>query len=168
MKKCVLIVDDDVSIRESMKRVLEGAGYEVLLAASGQEGIDQFALRAVDLLILDLNLPIRRGWDVFEELTHVDPFMPIIVITGLTNQFKAAMAAGAGALLEKPVDPVVLLKTMADLLGEPNEQHLQRLCGYTRDTRYVPAPKTSRRRNKASGEKNAVAVASHPAQNRKK
>lgn len=145
MKACVLIVDDDAAVRNSVKRVLETANYDVILAGDGQEALEQFAGRAVDLVILDLNLPARRGWDVFEELTRVDPFMPVVVITGLTNQLKAAKAAGVGALLEKPVDPALLLKTMTELLGEPSEQRLQRLCGYACNTRYERAPKHGRR-----------------------
>lgn len=142
MKKCVLIVDDDGSIRESMKQVLEEANYEVFVASDGPEALEQFVSRMVDLLILDLNLPFRKGWEVFEEVTRIDPFVPVIVITGLANQLATARAAGVGALLEKPVDPVVLLKTMRDLLGEPNAQRLRRLIGYTQDTLYAPASKT--------------------------
>jgi DNA-binding response OmpR family regulator len=142
MKKCVMIVDDDESIRKSVTRVLQEADYDVLCAGDGREAIDQFASHAVDLLILDLNLPIRKGWDVFEEMTHMDPFVPVIIITGLSNQFAIARAAGAGALLEKPVDPLVLLKTIRDLSGEPNSQRLRRLIGYTQDTRYAPPSNT--------------------------
>lgn len=137
-----MIVDDDQSIRDSVTRVLREADYDVLCAGNGQEAIDQFASHAVDVLILDLNLPLRKGWDVFEEMTHMDPFVPVIIITGLSNQLAVAQAAGAGALLEKPVDPVVLLKTIKDLLGQPNAQRLRRLIGYTQDTRYSPPSNT--------------------------
>jgi DNA-binding response OmpR family regulator len=142
MKNCVMIVDDDESIRKSVTRVLQEADYDVFGAGDGQEAIDQFASHAVDLLILDLNLPSRGGWEVFEELTHLDPFVPVVVITGLSNQIATARVAGAGALLEKPVDPLVLLKTIKDLLGEPNAQRLRRLIGYTQDTRYAPPSNT--------------------------
>lgn len=134
----VLIVDDDLATRESIGRVLRTAHYEVLLAPDGQEAIGIFASHPIDLLIVDLNLPIRDGWDVFEELTRVDPFMPVIIITGMPNQFQSAAAVGAGALLEKPVDPAVLLATMKDLLGEPNEQRLRRITGYIENTRFAP------------------------------
>lgn len=138
IRNFVLIVDDDLAIRESMRRVMKDAHYEVLLAANGQDAIDVFRSHPVDLLIVDLNLPIRDGWYVFEELTRLDPFMPVIIITGMPNQFRSAAAVGAGALLEKPIDPAVLLTTMKDLLGEPNEQRLRRLCGYIENTRFAP------------------------------
>jgi DNA-binding NtrC family response regulator len=143
MKKRVLVVDDDESIRESSKQVLEGAGYEVLLAADGQAAIDQFSAQLIDVMILDLNLPIRDGWDAFEEVTRANPFVPTIIITGMANQYNVASAAGAGALLEKPIEAPLLLKTIEDLLTESKEKRLRRMCGYAPDTLYGPANNTA-------------------------
>jgi CheY-like chemotaxis protein len=142
MKQSVLVVDDDDSVRESSKRVLEGAGYQVMLAADGQAAIDQFSAHPIDVLILDLNLPIRDGWDAFEELTRANPFIPTIIITGMANQYDLAVAAGAGALLEKPIEPPLLLRTIEELLIESNEKRLRRVCGYSPDTLYAPSNET--------------------------
>jgi len=133
-----LVVDDDASVRESLKKVLAEAGYEVALATDGQEAMDRFDPEQVDLLLLDLNLPIRGGWDVFERITTQYPLVPIIIITGLPNQYFTALAAGAGALMEKPIEVPTLLKTVEELLAEPKESRLRRLCGQLDDTRYVP------------------------------
>jgi CheY-like chemotaxis protein len=138
MRKRVLVVDDDASVRESLKKVLAEAGYEVALATDGQEAMDRFDPDQVDLLLLDLNLPIRGGWDVFERITTQYPLVPIIIITGLPNQYFTALAAGAGALMEKPIEVPTLLKTVEELLAEPKESRLRRLCGQLDDTRYVP------------------------------
>jgi len=138
MRKRVLVVDDDASVRESLKKVLAEAGYEVALATDGQEAMDRFDPEQVDLLLLDLNLPIRGGWDVFERITTQYPLVPIIIITGLPNQYFTALAAGAGALMEKPIEVPTLLKTVEELLAEPKESRLRRLCGQLDDTRYVP------------------------------
>jgi CheY-like chemotaxis protein len=140
MKKHVLIVDDDVPVRESMKRVLESAGYDVALAGDGEEAAVQFLPDQTDLLLLDLNLPSQSGWDVFERLTTRYPLVPVIIITGLPNQYPTALAAGVGALMEKPVEPTALLKTIGELLAEPGETRLCRMCGYQGDTRYVRPP----------------------------
>lgn len=136
MKKRVLVVDDDASVRESLKRVLQEAGYEVALAASGLEAVKRSGPQEMDLLLLDLNLPGQSGWDVFEHFTTRHPLVPVIIITGLPNQYRTALAAGAGALFEKPVEASALLRTVEELLVEPNEQRLRRLCGDLADTRY--------------------------------
>ena len=139
MKKRLLIVDDDVAVREAMKRVLETAGYEVGLARDGEEAISQFLPEQTDLLLLDLNLPARSGWDVFERLTTRYPLVPVIIVTGMPNQYRTAVAAGVSALLEKPIEPTLLLETIRRALAEGGERRLSRMCGYRHDTRFLPA-----------------------------
>jgi CheY-like chemotaxis protein len=143
MKKRVLIVDDDAAVRESVRKVLEGAGYDVAAASDGEEAVAQFVPEQIDLVLLDLNLPLRSGWDVFERLTTRYPFVPVIIITGMPNQNRTALAAGAGALMEKPIDVPALLKTMCELLAEPKEARLRRMCGYQQDTKYLRSPNAS-------------------------
>ncbi len=137
-KKNVLIVDDDSSVRKSISRVLKDAGYEVSQARDEQEAMTQFDSKQIDLVLLDLGLPNRSGWDMFEGFTSRNPTLPIIIITGRAGQFEIAMAAGVGALMEKPLDAAQLLQTMHDLLIETEEARLRRMCGYTRDVRYIP------------------------------
>ena len=138
MKKRILVVDDDMSVRESLKRVLEAAGYEVVVAAGGLEAAVRFQPGHFDLLVLDLVLPNQSGWDVFERLTTRRPLVPVIIITGLPNQRRTAEMAGAGALFEKPIEPASLLERIAELLAEPPGRCLERLCGMLEDTKYVP------------------------------
>ena len=139
-KKCVLIVDDDAAVRQSVSKVLKGAGYAVAAASDGEDAVVQFVPGQIDLVLLDLNLPLRSGWDVFERVTTRYPFVPVIIITGMCNQYGTALAAGASALMEKPIDAPVLLKTMEELLTEPVEARLRRMCGYREDTRYLRPP----------------------------
>jgi phosphoserine phosphatase RsbU/P len=145
MKKRILVVDDDESVRESLKRVLKGAGYEVVLAGGGLEAAIRFEPARIDLLLLDLNLPNQSGWDVFERLTTQYPFVPVIIITGLPNQQGTARAAGVGALFEKPVEVTALLERMEELLAEPAKVRLERLCGHREDTQYVRAKEAQAR-----------------------
>jgi DNA-binding response OmpR family regulator len=153
MKKTVLLVDDDAPIRESLRKVLRTEGYEVVLAASGQEGLDLFDPLHIDLLLLDLNLPAKSGWDLFERFTFINPLLPIIIITGRHNQYKLAAAAGAGALMEKPLDVPLLLQTITALLAEPLEARLKRLVGLGSDVRYgVPRRTASTKRPDAPWE----------------
>lgn len=129
MSKRILIVDDDAQIRASLRKALRAEGYEVILAADGQEGIERFHESPVDLLLLDLNLPVTSGWDTFERLTSINPLVPIVIITGRRDQRDLASAAGVGALFEKPFDVPLLLESIKELLAEPPETHLKRLTG---------------------------------------
>jgi DNA-binding response OmpR family regulator len=138
MSKTLLVVDDDQSVRESLKKVLRGAGYEVVLAAGGLEAAVRFDLEQIDLLLLDLNLPNQSGWTVLERLAARYPFVPVIIITGLPDQYRTAVAARVGALFEKPVEVPALLTAIEALLAEPREVRLHRLCGYLQDMRHVP------------------------------
>ena len=136
MKQTVLVVDDDGPIRESLRKVLQAEGYEVVLAADGQEALSRFDPERVDLLLLDLNMPAKSGWDVFERFTFINPLLQIIIITGRDNQCGLAAAAGVGALMEKPLDVPFLLRTMTALLAESAEVRLGRLAGFSY-TRYA-------------------------------
>ncbi len=125
-----------------MKRILQQADYEVVLAADGQEAIERFVPEQIDLLVLDLDLPNKNGWEAFEELARKAPYIPIVIVTGLSDQYYASLAAGVGALLEKPVEAPVLLKVIEELLAEPKANRLLRLSGCLPDTRFVPSSRT--------------------------
>ena len=109
-----------------------------MLAEDGLVGLDMFDPDHSDLLLLDLNLPGKGGWDVVERITSVSPLLPIIVITGQPNQCEMATAAGVGALMGKPLDVPFLLQTITELLDEPAEQRLERLVGRLNHLRLSP------------------------------
>lgn len=137
MKHRILLIDDDEAIRSSLAKVLREEGYEVEAAPGGQEGIQIFRDKCVDLVLLDLVLPGRSGWDVFGTITSINPFIPVVIITGRNNQYDLANYAGASALMEKPLDVPYLIKTIADLLTEEFQAPLRRLTGVQRDIRYA-------------------------------
>ncbi len=142
MNKRILMVEDDAAIRTSLLKVLESAGFEVVLAADGAEALTCSVQKEFDLLLLDLNLPLKSGWDTFECLTDRYPDVPIIIITGLANQYEIAMAAGVGALMEKPIEVPVLLETIRELMAETREERMHRLNSGSRKTRYIPSSGT--------------------------
>ena len=127
--KRILLVDDDPTVRNSLHEVLLSEGYWIIPAQDGQEALDLANKSPVDLVLLDLNMPVKNGWDTFERLTAEHPLMPIIIATARANQLFTALNAGAGALLEKPMDIEALLRTIENLLAEPAEQRLARLAG---------------------------------------
>src|SRR5262249_40195939 len=139
MTRKILLVDDDPSVRAMLGRLLDAEGYVVLPAANGQEALDLAAATQADLVLLDLNLPIRNGWDTFERLTTGNPLLPITIITARPNQLFPALASGVGALMEKPLDFPKLLQTIRSLLEEPAETRLARIVGKPADFHYIPA-----------------------------
>jgi DNA-binding NtrC family response regulator len=129
MKKRILIVDDDISIRSSLQKILSESGYEVSSAPDGDSAEDEF--RKSDLLILDLNLPIQDGWDVLGHVNAGFPLLPVIVITGLADQLDEHTIPGASAFLEKPIEVSALLRTVERLLSAPPEKRLVESSGYS-------------------------------------
>ena len=147
--KRILIVDDDTSIREALNKVLRAEGYETVLAANSDEAVSQFGVGGIDLVLLDLNLPTKSGWDLFEWFTGTDPLVPVIIITGRADQCTLATGAGVGALIEKPVDVDFLLKSIRDLLAETNDARLHRLLGNNESLRYATTARSPRTKSKA-------------------
>lgn len=135
-RRTVLLVDDDNSVRASLALVLEETNYDVIQAANGQEAIDLAAREQIDLVLLDLNMPVKNGWDTFEQLTRDHPLVPIVIATARPNQFFTALSAGAGALLEKPLEIPHLLRVIGRLIAEPPEKRLARLAGRNTDFDY--------------------------------
>jgi two-component system response regulator MprA len=119
--KRILLVDDDRSIRESLSKILGAEDYEVVLAENGHEAIEKHGAQRIDLLILDLNMPVKNGWDTLEWLVKINPVLPVVIITGRSNQRALAETAGADALMEKPLDVPFLLQTIRELMDEPME-----------------------------------------------
>lgn len=117
MRPRVLVVDDDAAVRASLQKLLEAAGYEVRLASGGSDAVGWFERVQIDLLLLDLGLPCQNGWQVLERLRELQPAVPVIILTAMPNQARAARAARVAALLEKPLEAPALLKTMEELLA---------------------------------------------------
>jgi DNA-binding NtrC family response regulator len=107
----VLIIDDEVAIRESLQTLLELEGYEVEVASSGEEGVARIGDRPFDLILLDLALPDRNGIDLLAELRAHDPQLCVIMITayGTVENAVKAMQAGAVNFVQKPWDNEKLL-----------------------------------------------------------
>ena len=132
----ILLADDDPGVRGSLSDVLVFEGYVVIPANDGQQALELVASEAIDLVLLDLNMPRKNGWDTFEQLTREHPFLPVIIVTARPNQLFTAVGAGVGALLEKPLDIPTLLRTIKRLLAESAETRLTRLAGQATDFHY--------------------------------
>ena len=139
MDKTILLVDDDVSVRHSICRLLHGEGFHVVAAANGADALQIVEKEQVDLVMLDLNLPVKNGWETFQQLSSQKPLIPVIIITARSNQLFQALAAGAGALMEKPLEFPKLLRTARELMAEPEEVRLARTAGKQSEFHYLPA-----------------------------
>jgi CheY-like chemotaxis protein len=137
-KQKILLVDDDPAIRQILVRLLTEEDFIVLSAANGVEALVLSASAKFDLVLLDLNMPVKNGWETFEQLSANNPLLPIILITARPNQFFPALAAGVGALLEKPLDFTKLFQTIRELLEESEEERLARLTGRSAAFSYIP------------------------------
>ena len=141
MTKRILLVDDDRSIRESLSKILRAENYEVVLGENGQEAIEKHGAELIDLLILDLNpdaFGVKNAWATLDRLVGIKPLLPVVIITGRSNQRARAEAAGADALMEKPLDVPLLLETIRELLTEPMESRDRRANNRVSSFRYVP------------------------------
>ena len=107
----VLIIDDEVGIRESLQTLLELEGYDVETAANGEQGIARLGDRTFDLVLLDLALPDRNGIDLLAEIRTHAPQLSVIMITayGTVENAVKAMQAGAANFVQKPWDNEKLL-----------------------------------------------------------
>jgi len=124
--KTILLVDDEQSIRTGLSKILGADGYKVVLAEDGPQAVHQHGAERIDLLLLDLNLPVKDGWPSLNWLAEINPLLPLIIITGRSNQRGLAAKAGADALMEKPLDVPLLLQTVRQLLDESIEGRAER------------------------------------------
>jgi CheY-like chemotaxis protein len=101
----ILCIDDEESIRRLFQVALEGAGYRVLIAESGQQGLLLLEHQEVDLILVDIFMPDMDGLEVIQLLRKTRPASKIIAITGkpgATNNLDIAKHLGAHDTLMKP------------------------------------------------------------------
>lgn len=127
----VFVVDDDISVRESLELLVRQAGWQPQLFDSAQTFLAQPRPATPCCLVLDVNLPGLNGLDLQERLAGECAGMPIIFITGYGDVPRTvrAMKAGAIEFLTKPLDDRVLLQAIADALEHSHQalEHEQAL-----------------------------------------
>ena len=113
----IVLIEDDVSVRESLAEYLEGKGYSVSQAARGEEGIARVDADT-EVVITDLKLPGQSGLEVLREVRRKQPSCEVIIVTGFGSIDSAveAMKEGAYHYVTKPVNPTVLLRILEELV----------------------------------------------------
>jgi FixJ family two-component response regulator len=110
----VVVIDDDVGIRDALQSLLRSVGFQVELFPSVQEYLDKGHLDRPGCLVLDVRLPGRSGLDFLDDLTKANSHVPVIFISGFADvpMSVRAMKAGAVEFLTKPVRHQDLLEAV--------------------------------------------------------
>jgi DNA-binding NtrC family response regulator len=116
-KKSILVVDDELSVRESLRIILDPM-YEVYTASGGQEAIDCLHDENIDLVTLDLMMPGISGVQVLRQIKTINEDIEVIVITAYGNAHNAEdiIQFGAGAMIQKPFDVEEVTSTVSNSL----------------------------------------------------
>lgn len=139
----ILVVDDEMGIREGCRRVLAEEGYDIDLAEDGNIGLQRALEKSYDLVLVDLMMPGIGGLDLINKIHEIDPEIIMVVITGFANIETAVEATKRGAYdyLPKPFTPETLavlvkrgfekreLRLEAQRLHQEREQRLLELAG---------------------------------------
>jgi DNA-binding response OmpR family regulator len=118
----ILIIDDDPHMRRMLERALTGAGYEVIEAKDGGEGLKAFAQHSPTLVVTDIVMPNHEGLETIRELRRCAPLLPVIAISGSDLGAKASLyldfagKLGASSMLRKPFRPAALIAEIERLL----------------------------------------------------
>jgi DNA-binding NtrC family response regulator len=122
----ILIVDDDETIRKTMKAILEDEGYIVDLASTGKEAIDKTEKTVYNLALLDIRLPDMEGVELLKLMKDTVPRTRKIMVTGYPSVQNAIAAINkqADAYLVKPVDIEKLLETVKKQIELQEEEQI--------------------------------------------
>jgi len=117
----ILVCEDNTLTLRSIEYVLKNAGFEVLMAVDGDQGIRILDAEEVDLVITDINMPYTKGLELVRHVnTNREKKIPVIIITGITLEEtrEHAMELGAVGFLTKPLDLDVLVNTVKSQLDK--------------------------------------------------
>ena len=121
MAKTVLAVDDSASIRQMVSFTLKSAGYEVIEAVDGQDGLDKAKAKSVNLILTDQNMPRMDGLTLIKNLRGLPQYAstPILMLTTESSDAMKSQgrAAGATGWLVKPFDPQKLIEVVRKGIG---------------------------------------------------
>lgn len=121
MGKSILIVDDSITMRQTLALTLRAAGYEVTEAGDGKDALNKLDGRKFNLIISDVNMPVMDGIRFAQEAKQLPAykFTPIVMLTTVADEAKKAegKAAGVRAWVVKPFQPPTLLDAVAKLVA---------------------------------------------------
>jgi DNA-binding response OmpR family regulator len=121
----ILVIDDEPIVVQTLRRYLERHGFEVLVASDGEQGLEIQQREPADLVITDILMPGKEGFETIRDLRGMSPDVKIVAISGGGRNephtyLRFAQKFGADRAFSKPLDMTVLISSIRDLLGEPN------------------------------------------------
>ncbi len=121
----IMIIDDDDQFRKMLRQTLIKAGYEVMEASNGGEGIKNFSKEPTDLIITDIVMPDKEGIETIMEIRQISPTVKIIAVSGggrigSDSYLDLARKLGAEKTFSKPVDRKEVLETIKEILNTGN------------------------------------------------
>ncbi len=126
----ILIVDDELVVRDSLQKWFDSEGYETGAAPGGREALTAIQEKQWDLALLDIKMPGMDGMDLQKKLREVDPELIVVIMTGYASVETAVQALKAGAYdyITKPIDPDELVHLVSNALGHKRyRRELERL-----------------------------------------
>ncbi len=107
----LLYVEDDMNTIENTLFVFNDLFNTIIVAKNGQEGIEKFKSNKIDLVIADINMPIKNGLEMSREIKELNNNMPIIILTAITDvsTIKDSIDIGIDVFLNKPLDDIDIL-----------------------------------------------------------
>jgi len=121
MPKTILAVDDSASIRQMVSFTLKSAGYDVVEAVDGMDGLEKAKARSINLILTDQNMPRMDGLTLIRNLRGLPQYraVPILMLTTESSDTMKSQgrAAGATGWLVKPFDPQKLVEVVKKVIG---------------------------------------------------
>ena len=117
MKK-ILVIDDSETIRQQVKQALAAAGYDIVEAVDGVDGLEKLrAIGDLDMALCDVNMPRMNGLDMIAELQRSGPKIPVLMLTteGKADLIQQAKRCGAKGWIVKPFKPELLVAAVKKL-----------------------------------------------------
>jgi len=120
----ILVVDDEETVRLLFQRVLQAAGYDVITAANGKEALSVIADGGIDIVLLDIKMPVLSGIDVLGKINTEWPDLCVIMVTAVADVQVAveAMKLGASDYITKPFDQDEALRKIRQAIERWQEQ----------------------------------------------
>lgn len=124
----ILIIDDEDSLRHTLARILQRAGFEVTTAACGQEGLSLLEKHPFDLVYLDIRMPDMNGMEVLNKIHALQPEIPVVLFTAQPdlNSALEALRQGATDYLLKPLQPRDMIQRTETILVRQERERRKR------------------------------------------
>lgn len=124
----ILVIDDEATLRQTMARILQQAGFEVTTAENGEQGLDFLKTSNFDMVYMDIRMPGLAGPDVLKLIHASYPSLPVVLVTAQPDLNSAldALRSGATDYMLKPIKPQMLIERAGTILADQQKEKRKR------------------------------------------